>query len=212
MLLDEVDKELEKRGHAFVRYADDSNVYVRSRRAGEDVMKMLRRLYGRLRLRVNEAKSAVARPQDRKFLGYSFWYARGGEVRRRVAPKALAAMKERVREITTRNGGRSMDRVIADLRSYLTGWKVYFRLAETPRVFRDIDEWIRHRLRLAQLKQWKRGTTVYRELRARGVPDRVARAAAAHATRWWKTAGHGALHTALPMSYYDRIGVPRLAA
>ncbi len=176
VLLDEVDKELEKRGLSFVRYADDLNVYVRSKRAGEDAMQTLRRLYARLRLRVNEAKSAVARPHDRKFLGYSFWVAKGREIRRRVAPKALAAMKERVREITTRNGGMSMDRVIAELRSYLTGWKAYFRLAETPRVFRDLDEWIRHRLRLVQLKQWKRGKTVYREMRARGVrPDLAAR-------------------------------------
>jgi hypothetical protein len=186
-------------------------VYVRSKRAGEDAMQTLRRLYARLRLRVNEAKSAVARPQDRKFLGYSFWYAKGGEVRRRVAPKALEAMKERVRVITTRNGGRSIRAVIAEVRSYLAGWKRYFRLADTPRVFSALDEWIRRRLRLVQLKQWKRGTTVYRELRARGVPERVSRAAAAHATRWWRTAAHGALHTALPTSFYDRMGVPRLA-
>jgi group II intron reverse transcriptase/maturase len=211
VLLDEVDKELEKRGHAFVRYADDSNVYVRSRRAGEDVMKTLRRLYGRLRLRVNEAKSAVARPQDRKFLGYSFWYAKGGEVRRRVAPKALLAMKERVRAITARNGGRSMDRVIAELRSYLGGWKQYFRLAETPRVLSDLDEWIRHRLRLVQLKQWKRGTTTFRELRARGMSRETAAKVAANTRRWWRNSGL-AIHIALPTSYYDRIGVPRLAA
>jgi hypothetical protein len=95
--------------------------------------------------------------------------------------------------------------------AYLVGWKRYFRLAETPRVLSGLDEWIRHRLRLAQLKQWKRGSTVYRELRARGAPERVSRAAAAHASRWWRTAGHGALHTALPTSYYDRRGVPRLA-
>jgi group II intron reverse transcriptase/maturase len=211
VLLDEVDKELEKRGHAFVRYADDCNVYVRSKRAGEDVMKTLRRLYGRLRLRVNEAKSAVARPWDRKFLGYSFWVAPGRKVKRRVAPKALEAMKDRVREITARNGGRSMTRVIEELRSYLTGWKVYFRLAETPRILSDLDEWIRHRLRLAQLKQWKRGTTVYRELRARGVPGHVAAMAALFARSWWRVAGHRALQIALPMSYYDRTGVPRLA-
>jgi RNA-directed DNA polymerase len=212
VLLDEVDKELEKRGYAFVRYADDCNVYVRSRRAGEDVMKTLRRLYGQLRLRVNEAKSAVARPQDRKFLGYSFWYARGGEVRRRVASKALEAMRQRVREITSRNGGRSMEVVIAELRSYLAGWKQYFRLADTPSIFVGLDEWIRRRLRQAQLTQWKRGTTVHRELRARNVPERDARGAAAHARRWWRTAVHYALSVALPTSYYDRMGVPRLAA
>ena len=210
VLLDEVDKELEKRGHAFVRYADDCNVYVRSKRAGEDVMKTLRRLYGRLRLRVNEAKSAVARPQDRKFLGYSFWYAKGGTVRRRVAPKALAAMKDRVREITTRNGGRSMDRVTAELRSYLTGWKAYFRLAETPRVLSDLDEWIRHRLRLVQLKQWKRGTTTYRALTARGLSPSTAAHVAANTRRWWRNSGM-AIHIALPISYYDRMGIPRLA-
>jgi len=211
VLLDEVDKELEKRGHAFVRYADDSNVYVRSRRAGEDVMKTLRRLYGRLRLRINEAKSAVARPQDRKFLGYSFWYARGGEVRRRVASKALAAMKERVRAITTRNGGRSMHSVIAELRSYLTGWKQYFRLAETPRVLSDLDEWIRHRLRLVQLKQWKRGRTAFRELRVRGMSCDAAAKVAVNTRRWWRNSGM-AIHIALPTSYYDRMGVPRLAS
>jgi group II intron reverse transcriptase/maturase len=212
VLLDEVDKELEKRGLSFVRYADDLNVYVRSRRAGEDAMQTLRRLYARLRLRVNEAKSAVARPQDRKFLGYSFWYAGGGEVRRRVAPKALEAMKERVREITARNGGKSIEVVVAELRSYLAGWKQYFRLADTPSIFNGLDEWIRRRLRLVQLKQWKRGPTVFRELRARGVSEHVAAMAARFARNWWKVAGHRALQIALPTSFYVRMGVPRLAA
>jgi RNA-directed DNA polymerase len=211
VLLDEVDKELEKRGHAFARYADDCNVYVRSKRAGERVMEALRRLYAGLRLRVNEAKSAVARPQDRKFLGYSFWFAKGGEVKRRVAPKALEAMKERVRDITARNGGRSLEHVAAELRGYLTGWKEYFRLADTPGVFAALDSWIRRRLRMVQLKQWKRGTTAYRALRARGVPENAAASAAAHARRWWRTARHPALSLALPASYFDRQGVPRLA-
>jgi group II intron reverse transcriptase/maturase len=210
VLLDEVDKELERRGHVFARYADDCNVYVRSQRAGEDVMETLRRLYARLRLRVNEAKSAVARPWGRKFLGYEFWVA-GGQVRLGVARQALEAMKERVRGITRRNGGRSMSAVVTELRGYLAGWKEYFRLAETPRVFRDLDGWLRRRLRMVQLKQWRRGTTVYRELRARQVPARVACAAAAHTPRWWRTAAHGALHTALPARHYDALGVPRLA-
>jgi hypothetical protein len=188
------------------------NVYVRSRRAGERVMETLRRLYARLRLRVNEAKSAVARPQDRKFLGYSFWYAGGGEVRRRIAPKALEAMKERVREITTRSGGRSMNRVFEELRGYLVGWKGYFRLADTPGVLRDLDEWIRHRLRLVQLKQWKRGPTVFRELRARGVSQHAAAMAARFAENWWRTSSHRAFQIALPTSYYDGNGVPRLAS
>jgi RNA-directed DNA polymerase len=120
-------------------------------------------------------------------------------------------LKARVRLITSRTGGRSLTGVVAELRSYLTGWKLYFRLAETPKVFREIDEWLRRRLRAVQLKQWKRGTTVYRELRARGVPERVALAGAAHATRWWAMAAHGALQTALPVSYFDQLGVPRLA-
>ena len=211
VLLDEVDKELERRGLSFVRYADDLNVYVGSRRAGEDAMQTLRRLYARLRLRINEAKSAVGRPWDRKFLGYSFWVAPGRKVKRRVAPKALAAMKERVREITARNGGRSMTAVIAELRTYLRGWKEYFRLADTPNVMRELDEWIRHRLRLVQLKQWKRGRTTYRELTARGLRPDAAAKVAANTRRWWRNAGM-LIHVALPTSYYDRMGVPRLAS
>ena len=210
VLLDEVDKELEQRALSFVRYADDCNVYVRSWRAGTDAMETLKRLYGQLRLRINEAKSAVARPQDRKFLGYSFWYARGGAVKRRVAPKTLEAMKERVRRITTRNGGRSMKSVCAELRSYLTGWRNYFRLAETPRVFSNVDEWLRHRLRMIQLKQWKRGKTIYREMRRLGANEDAARQVAANSRRWWKNSAR-LLNTALPTSYYDRMGVPRLA-
>ena len=208
VLLDEVDKELEKRGHTFVRYADDSNVYVRSRRAGERVLQALRRLYGRLRLRVNETKSAVARPWDRKFLGYSFWVAKGREVKRRVASQALVAMKDRVRQITCRSGGRSLESVIAELRGYLVGWKEYFRLADTPRVMRGIDKWIRHRLRAIQLKQWKRGTTMFRELRARGMSVSAAAGVASNARRWWKNA-RMTVHIALPATLYA--GVPRLA-
>jgi RNA-directed DNA polymerase len=211
VLLDEVDKALEKRGLAFARYADDLNVYTGSKRAADDAMVTLKRLFARLRLEVNDAKSAVARAWERKFLGYSFWVAKGRVIRPRVAPAALAEMKARVRLITSRNGGRSLTTVAAELRSYLTGWKLYFQLAETPKVFRELDQWLHRRLRAIQLKQWKRSTTTYRELRARQVPDRVARAAAANATRWWAMAAHGALQTALPTSYIDRLGVPRLA-
>lgn len=211
VLLDDVDKELEKRGHAFARYADDCNVYVRSKRAGERVMAALRRCFAKLRLRVNEAKSAVARPQERRFLGYSFWYGRGGEVKRRVASKALVAMKDRVRDLTKRSGGRSLPSVIGELRGYLVGWKGYFQLADTPRVFAELDEWIRHRLRAILLKQWKRGRTIYRELVARGLsPDR-SRTIAANAGRWWRNSGM-AIHIALPTSYFESLGLPRLAA
>lgn len=212
VLLDEVDKELEKRGLAFVRYADDLNVYVRSKRAGGDALQLLKRLYGKLRLRINESKSAVDRPWNRKFLGYSFWVAKGREVKRKVAPKALEAMKQRVRGFTARNGGRSLETVFAELRSYLSGWKEYFRLADTPSVFAATDEWIRHRLRVVQLKQWKRGTTVFRELQAHGVTGHDAALASRFTRSWWRAGAHKALQLALPNSYYDRMGVPRLAA
>ena len=210
-LLDEVDKELERRGHAFVRYADDCNVYVRSEQAGQRVMQSLRRLYARLRLRINESKSAVARVWDRKFLGYSFWRARGSEVRRRVAGKALDAMKERVRRITRRSCGRALAQVCAELRSYLVGWKSYFRLADTPGVFARLDEWIRHRLRALQLKHWKRGTTIYRELQARGMSSHAAARVARNGRRWWRNSAM-AIHIALPNTLFDELGLPRLAA
>jgi RNA-directed DNA polymerase len=212
VLLDEVDKELERRGHCFVRYADDCNVYVWSKRAGERVLAALRQQYAKLRLRVNEEKSTVARVWDRKFLGYSFWVATGKKVQLRVAAKALTEMKRRVRQITSRNGGRSMERVTEELGAYLRGWKEYFKLSNTPNVFSQLDQWIHRRLRLVQLKQWKRGTTVYRELLRRGVPEWLAPRAARFARNWWKVAGHGALHTALPGVHFERLGVPRLAA
>jgi RNA-directed DNA polymerase len=211
MLLDEVDKELEKRGHAFVRYADDCNVYVRSRRAGERVMELLRRLYAKLRLRINESKSAVDLAWNRKILGYSFWVAPGRVVKRRVASKALARMKERVRLITKRTRGRSIRQVAADLRGYLAGWKEYFRLADTPRIFRDLDEWIRHRLRAIHLKHWKRPTTIYRELRSRGLSDVGARRVAKNGRRWWHNSGM-LINVAFPIRYFDELGVPQLAA
>jgi RNA-directed DNA polymerase len=211
VLLDEVDKQLEKRGLCFVRYADDCNVYVRSKRAGQRVLQTLRELYARLRLRINEEKSAVDRPWNRKFLGYSFWVAPGRKVKRRVAPKALEAMKQRVREITARNGGRSMTAVTKELKEYLTGWKQYFRRAETPGIFETLEQWVRRRLRQVQLKQWKRGTTIYRELRRRGAPEDVARQVAANSRRWWKNAS-GKVQLALPTRYYDDLGVPRLAS
>jgi group II intron reverse transcriptase/maturase len=211
VLLDEVDKELEKRGHAFVRYADDCNVYLRSKRAGERVMQALRCLFADLRLRVNEAKSAVARPWDRKFLGYTFWVSKDAAIRRRIADKTLETMKERVRQITSRTRGRSLASVIADLRGYLPGWKEYFRLTEMPGILRNLDAWIRSRLRMVQLKQWKTGPCVFRELCARGVPRNAAASAAAHTQRWWRIAHHPALNLAMPPREFDRLGLPRLA-
>jgi group II intron reverse transcriptase/maturase len=211
VLLDEVDRKLERNGHRFVRYADDCNIYVKSKRAGERVMSRLVRLYAKLRLKVNEEKSTVARVWERKFLGYSLWVAPGKLVKRRVAPKALKDFRDRVREITSRNGGRSLGKVVEELGSYMRGWKTYFRLADTPGVFQDLDQWIARRLRMVQLKQWKRGTTVYRELRRRGVPERVSRAAAAHGRSWWRIANHGAMKTAMPTKYLEGLGLPKLA-
>ena len=211
VLLDEVDQELERRGHAFVRYADDCNVYVRSRRAGERVMRLLRRLYEKLRLRINESKSAVAFIKGRKLLGYTFWFSPDGVVRRAVADKALRTMKERVRWITRRNGGRSIEQVAEALRSYLVGWREYFRLADTPKIFGELDQWLRHRLRALHLKCWRRGRAIYRELRARGLSEDQAAKVAGNSRRWWHNSAL-ALNRALPIRYFDQLGVPRLAA
>jgi len=209
-LLDEVDRELERRGHRFVRYADDCNVSVSSQKAGERVMALLLRCYDRLHLKINESKSAVACVFGRKFLGYALWQAGNGEVRRGVSEKALEAFKQRVRQLTRRNGGRSMEEVIERLRSYLLGWKGYFGLAQTPSVWRRLDAWIRRRLRALQLKQWRRGKTIYRELIRLGASARVAQSVAALGRRWWHN-GLSAVHHVLTIAYFDRLGVPRLS-
>jgi len=210
VLLDEVDRALERRGHRFARYADDCNVYVRSRKAGERVMCLLRRCYDKLHLRINESKSAVACVFGRKFLGYALWQAGNGEVRRAVSEKALATFRQRVRQLTRRNGGRSLAEVIERLRSFLLGWKGYFGLAQTPSVWRRLDEWVRRRLRALQLKQWRRGKTIYRELLSLGASVRVARSVAALSRRWWHNS-LSAVHHVLTIAYFDRQGVPRLS-
>jgi RNA-directed DNA polymerase len=210
VLLDEVDRELERRGHRFVRYADDCNVYVRSRKSGERVMAVLKRLYDKLHLTINTSKSAVASAFGRKFLGYSLWAAPKGEVRRAVSRKARETFKQRIRELTRRSGGRSIAQLIEPLRRYLLGWKAYFGLAQTPRVWRELDEWIRHRLRAIQLKHWKRGTTMHRELLALGASAKVARLVAANSRRWWHNS-RLALNNVLTIAYFDRLGLPRLS-
>jgi len=210
VLLDEVDKELGGRGHAFVRYADDLRVFVRSKKAGERVMRSLVALFGKLRLRVNKSKSGVDRVWNRPFLGFSFWVAPGRRVLLTVSRRSLGALKDRVRQITSRSGGRSLEQVIRGLRSYLLGWKNYFRLAATPGIFRGLDQWIRHRLRAIQLKHWKRGRTVFRELGARGMSRVEAAKVAANARRWWKNSAM-AVHIAMPNSYFNGLGVPCLA-
>ena len=210
VLLDEVDRELEQRGHRFARYAGHCNVYVRSQRAGERVLAGLRKLYERLHLKVNEAKSAVARAAGRKFLGYSLWAAADGVVKRAVARKALDTFKRRIRQITRRSGGRSLSEVTEQLRLYMPGWKAYFQLAQTPGIFRALDEWLRHRLRAMQLKHWRRGPTIYRELRKLGANPEQAARVAGNARRWWHNS-RLELNRIMPIAYFDRLGVPRLS-
>lgn len=210
VLLDEVDKELERRGHRFARYADDCNVYVRSERAGHRVMVMLQGLYAGLRLRINEAKSTVARPEDRQFLGYSFLETEG-QVLRVVAPKAVKALKERVRAITDRLRGRPMVQIFEELRSYLRGWKQYFQLVQVKGTLSSLDGWIRRRLRLVQLRQWKNTQRAYRELRRLGRTHEQALIGSAHLRSWWRNASNPSIHAALPTRYYDERGIPRLA-
>lgn len=210
VLLDEVDKALEARGYSFARYADDCNVYVGSRKAGERVMALLRTLYAKLRLQINEAKSAVASAFGRKFLGYALWVAKGREVKCKVADKPLQNFKVRIRQLTRRSGGRSMSEVVEKLRPYLLGWKAYFGLSQTPRVWRELDEWLRHRLRAIQLRHWKRSGTIYRELKVLGAREDVARQVAGNCRRWWRNSGL-LLNSVLTLAYFDRLGVPRLS-
>ena len=210
VLLDEVDRELERRGHRSVRYADDCNVYVRSRKAGERVLQALRGCYAKLALRVNESKTAVAPVWGRKFLGYCLWAAPAGEVKRAVAKEALRKMRTRIRHLTRRTRGRSLEQIADDLRRYVPGWKAYFRLAQTPRVMREMDEWLRHRLRATQLKQWRRGTTMFSELRKLGAPPELAASIACNARSWWRNSAMG-MHRVMPVAYFDRLGVPRFS-
>lgn len=209
VLLDEVDKVLERHGHCFARYADDCNVDVRSRKAGARVMGLLRRCYDRLHLKVNETKRAVAEMGAGKFLGFSFWHAQG-EVKRGVAASSRATFKQRGRQRTRRSGGRSLEEVIARLAPYLTGWKTYYGLAQTPGVRRTLDEWMRHRLRAIQPKHWRRGTTIYRACRQLGAGSWLAQQAAAGARHWWRGSAQ-ALNAILTVAYFDRSGLPRLA-
>ena len=172
-------------------------------------MMLLRCQFKKLRLHINEAKSAVAKATSRKFLGFSFWRGKGG-VHRRVADKATTTMKDRVRALTSRACGKSLEDVVKELGAYLRGWKAYFQLSETPDVFRRHDGWIRHRLRALKLSQWKRGTTAYREAIAMGAAPQTAARIAANLRRHWKNAKMFA-HTIMPNRFFDRLGLPRLA-
>ena len=207
--LDELDRELERRGHRFVRYADDCNIYVRSRRAGERVMASVAGfLARRLKLRLNPAKSAVAVPWQRKFLGFSFT---SGTPRRRIAPQALARFKSRVRELTRRTRGASLGQIIAELSRYLVGWRGYFGICETPSVLRGLDQWVRRRLRCIAWKQWKRGRTRFAELRRRGVGKDLAAQTAGSAHGPWRLSNSPALAIALPNAFLASLGLATLA-
>lgn len=211
VLLDEVDKELEQRGHKFVRYADDCNVYVQSERAGIRVLESLRRSYERLRLRINESKSGVARVHERKFLGFTFKVHNRG-VRIRVATKSMERFKTKVRHLTSRTRGQDMQSVCDALRAYLPGWKNYFSLAETPTAFKLLDGWIRRRLRALQLKHWKTAQRTRQVLRSRGRPeDGIAKVAFnVGARRWWHGA-YGYANLVLPNAEIAKLGLPALA-
>jgi RNA-directed DNA polymerase len=211
IVLDEFDRELERRGLRFARYADDSNIYVRSRRAGERVMGSITRfITTKLKLKVNEQKSAVARPWERKFLGFSFTSNR--EPKRRIAPKAVLRFKEKVRELTRRTRGVKVEKMAEELSRYLRGWIGYFGQSQTPSVLEDLEKWTRRRLRSVIWKQWKRGTVRFAELRKRGVGKELAAKTAGSAHGPWRLAESPALHFALPNAYFDSLGIPRLTA
>lgn len=210
VVLDELDQELERRGHRFVRYGDDCNVYVKSQRAGERVMESLKRfITGRLKLKVNEAKSAVDMPQKRKFLGFTFTAGRLPN-RRKIAPESLQRFKARVRQLTRRNWSIRLEVRVGQLAKYLTGWRSYFGFCETPSVWRDLDSWIRHRLRCVQWKQWK----VYRRRKTAlirlGVPPGLAHTTAWSAKGPWRISHTPGVRRALTNGYFDALGLPRL--
>jgi RNA-directed DNA polymerase len=209
LMLDVLDKELEKRGHRFVRYADDCNIYVRSQKAGERVMTGIEKfLAKRLKLKVNKAKSAVAKPSVRKFLGFSFI---GRQPRRRIAPQAIARCKARIRELTRRAGGQSLSQVVKQLSRYLIGWRGYFGFCETPSVLRKLDQWIRRRLRAIVWKQWKHGRNRYTELRRRGVGRDLAAQTAGSPHGPWRLSNSPALAIALSNAFLTSLALPSLA-
>ena len=209
IVLDVLDQELERRGHRFVRYADDCNIYVRSQRAGERVMKSVSEfITKKLKLKVNEQKSAVDRPRKRKFLSFSFMGSQ--VVKRRIAAKAITRFKQRVRELTQRTRGIGIETMVAQLSRYLTGWRGYFGFCETPSVLRKLEEWLRRRLRSVVWKQWKRGTVRFAELRKRGVSKDLAARTAGSAHGPWRLSNSPALTIALPNAYFASLGLTPL--
>jgi RNA-directed DNA polymerase len=211
VMLDVLDKELERRGHRFVRYADDANIYVASERAGQRVMQSITEFLERkLKLRVNKEKSAVDKPWKRKFLGFSF--TSGKTTRRRIATQSIARMKRRIREMTRKTKGMSLPQVIEQLRRYLVGWRGYFGFCETPSILAELDKWIRRRLRRFIWLQWRRGTRRYTGLREHGVPKDLAAQTAGSPHGAWRLSNSPALTKAFPNRYFRELGLPELAA
>jgi RNA-directed DNA polymerase len=209
LVLDELDRELERRGHRFVRYADDSNIYVRSERAGQRVMDSITRfIIERLKLKVNDKKSAVARPQERKFLGFSF--TDGPAIRRRSAPKAVHRFKERIREITRQAKGVSLETTMAKLAPYMRGWRGYFGFCETPHLLVDLTRWVRRRLRAALWRQWRTQRRRRAMLIQLGVRGRLAHNTAGSGHGPWHLAHSKALNVALSNAYFRDRGLPSL--
>ena len=207
LVLDELDRELERRGHRFVRYADDCNIYVGSERAGQRVMESVTHfITHRLKLKVNQAKSAVAQPRQRKFLGFSFTSER--EPRRRIAPKAIARFKERIREQTRRTRGISLKQMVTEIATYLRGWLGYYDDCQTPSVLQTLESWLRRRLRSVVWKQWKRARTRFRELGKRGVGTDLSAQTAGSPHGPWRIANSPALNIALPNAYFAQLGLP----
>lgn len=204
LLLDEVDKELERRGHKFCRYADDQNVYVRSRRAGERVFESIKQFLARkLRLKINEQKSAVALVKERKFLGFRIQL----DGRISIAPETIQRAKDKVRRLTWRSRGKSFDVVIAQLNEYLRGWLGYYQLASWPRVWRELDSWIRRKLRCYTLKQKKRGSTIAKYLMSLGIAEIEARKIGSSGKGWWRLSRTRALHRALDKAWFKEQGL-----
>ena len=210
IMLNDLDRELEERGHKFVRYADDCNIYVKTQRAGERVLESVTKyLEKKLKLKVNPKKSKVERATRAKFLGFSFW-KRKGEVFIRIANRTKERFMEKMRHLTRRTRSGKMEDIVKDVNQSSRGWIAYYRLATTPSVYQGLDEWIRRRLRQMQWKRWKRGTTRYRELVRLGVsPERAALGAVG--TSPWRMSRTPIIHEALSNAYWRNLGLESIA-
>jgi RNA-directed DNA polymerase len=211
IMLDDLDRELWSRRLRFVRYADDIRIFVRSKRAAQRVLGSVAEVIeGRLHLKVNREKSKVVPASVMTMLGFGFYFVRGGQVGVRVDPKAIERLKFRIRELTSRRWSIAMDERIAAINRYVAGWMGYFRLADTSRVFAELDKWFRRRMRQIRWKEWKRWSAKYRNLKALGIGDRQAREWAASSKGYWRIAGSAVLDRALPNSYWDDLGLKLL--